>query len=174
MERVTPDSVFEKTGLDYAGPLNIKYGHIHKLIMVKSYVCVFVSLNVKAVHLELVSDLTTAACLRCFVARRCCGATMAQILLVPLESYENLLSSLSYKRPMQGEVSDLCSAQAIQWKFIPECSPNFGGLWEAAVKGFKTHFWRVVGHTKLMFEETTTVITQIEACMSVGTIIIQR
>ena len=72
MERVTPDSVFEKTGLDYAGPLSIKYGHVRKPIIVKAYVCVFISLTVKAVHLELVSDLTTAAfiaCLRRFVTR---------------------------------------------------------------------------------------------------------
>ena len=30
MERVTPDSVFERTGIDYAGPLYIKYGHTRK------------------------------------------------------------------------------------------------------------------------------------------------
>ena len=74
MERVTPDSVFEKTGLDYAGPLSIKYGH--------AYVCVFVSLTVKAVHLELVSDLTTAAFMRFVqdaVYQLWCGVTMAQI-----------------------------------------------------------------------------------------------
>ena len=41
--------------------------------IVKAYICVFVSLTVKAVHLELVSDLTTdafIACLRRFVSRR--------------------------------------------------------------------------------------------------------
>ncbi len=51
----------------------------------------------------------------------------------------------------------------IQWKFIPERSPNFGGLWEAAVKRFKTHFKKVVGSTKLTFEEATTVLTQVKA-----------
>lgn len=39
MERVTPDSVFEKTGLDYAGPLMIKYGHVRKPVIVKACVC---------------------------------------------------------------------------------------------------------------------------------------
>ncbi len=71
MERVTPDSVFEETGVDYAGPLYIKYGYIRKPTIIKAYVCVFVSLTVKAVHLELVSDLTSGAfiaCLRRFIA----------------------------------------------------------------------------------------------------------
>ena len=59
MERVTPDSVFERTGVDYAGPLYVKYGYARKPTLVKAYVCVFVSLTLKAVHLELVSDLSS-------------------------------------------------------------------------------------------------------------------
>ena len=73
IERVTPDIVFENTGVDYAGPVYTKYGYVRKPTVVKSYVCVFVSLSVKAVHLELVSDLTSdsfVAALRRFIARR--------------------------------------------------------------------------------------------------------
>ena len=72
-ERITPDSVFEHIGLDFAGPLYLKRGSTRKPIILKSYVCVFVWMSVKAVHLELVSDLSTEsfiACLRRFVARR--------------------------------------------------------------------------------------------------------
>ena len=54
----------------------------------------------------------------------------------------------------------------MQWRFIPERAPHFGGLWEAAVKSFKTHLRRVVGNVKLTFEELTTVLTQIEACLN--------
>lgn len=73
LERVTPGMVFERVGLDFAGPVYLKLGHVRKPTIVKSYICVFVALSVKAVHLELVSDLTSAAfiaCLRRFVARR--------------------------------------------------------------------------------------------------------
>ena len=72
-ERVTPGPVFEKVCIDYAGPYYIKYGSIRKPIIIKAYVCVFVSLSVKAVHLEAVSDLTTdafVATLRHFIACR--------------------------------------------------------------------------------------------------------
>ena len=61
IERLTPRPVFDNVGIDYAGPIYIKYGYICKPTIIKSYVCVFVSLSVKAVHLELVSDLTTEA-----------------------------------------------------------------------------------------------------------------
>ena len=72
-ERVTPDLVFDKVGVDYAGPIYVKYGSIRKPTVVKAYICVFVSMSVKAVHLELVSDLTSEAfiaCLRRFISRR--------------------------------------------------------------------------------------------------------
>ena len=73
IERITPSSAFDKGGVDYAGPLLVKYGHVRKSTQIKTYICGFVCLAVKAVHLELVSDLSTEAflsCLRRFISRR--------------------------------------------------------------------------------------------------------
>ena len=87
-ERITQSSVFENVGVDYAGPFYIKYGSVRKPTIVKAYVCVFVCLSVKAVHLESVTDLTTdafIAALRRFIARHenppSFGAIMGQTLL---------------------------------------------------------------------------------------------
>ena len=71
--RVVPGSVFQQVGVDYAGPFLMKLGNTRKPTMVKVYMCVFVCLAVKAVHLELVTNLTTeafSACLRRFAAHR--------------------------------------------------------------------------------------------------------
>ena len=73
IERITPGLVFDTVGVDYAGPVLIKYGRVRKPTVIKAYICVFVSLTVKAVHLELVTDLTTdsfIASLRRFIAHR--------------------------------------------------------------------------------------------------------
>ena len=43
-ERVTPDLVFDRVGVDYAGPLQLKLGSTRKPVIVESCVCVFVSL----------------------------------------------------------------------------------------------------------------------------------
>ena len=63
-ECITPDVVFKHVGLDFAGPSYLKRGSVRKPTILKSYVCVFVSMSVKAVHLELVSDLSTKSFLR--------------------------------------------------------------------------------------------------------------
>ena len=65
--------MFAAIGIVYAGPVKIKYWYIHKPTISKAYICVFVSMSVKAVHIELVSELTTEAflaCLRRLIARR--------------------------------------------------------------------------------------------------------
>ena len=172
IERVTPDLVFEKVGVDYAGPVYTKYGSTRKPTIVKTYICVFVSLSVKAVHLELVSDLTTEAfiaCLRRFIARR------GKPSLIWSDHGTNFVGAdreirefveFLENQKAQGVISTFCSSQNIEWKFIPERAPHFGGLWEAAIKSLKTHLRRIVSNVKLTFEELMTVLVQIEACLN--------
>ena len=171
-ERLTPGIVFENVGIDYAGPVYLKYGHSRKPTIIKAYICVFVSLSVKAVHLELVSDLTTdafIATLRCFIARRGKPTKIwsdhgTNFVGASREIKEVTL--FMQDQVAQGVISDFCSTQAIEWNFIPERAPHFGGVWEAAVRSLKYHIKRIIAEKKLTFEEFTTVLTQIEACMN--------
>lgn len=58
------------------------------------------------------------------------------------------------------------STNGTKWHFIPPYAPNFGGLWEAGIKSCKFHLKRVIGNHTLTFEEMSTVLTQIEACLN--------
>lgn len=40
LDRITPGIVFEKVGIDYAGPIYIKSGHVRRRTIVKAYICV--------------------------------------------------------------------------------------------------------------------------------------
>ena len=172
VERITPGSVFDKVGVDYAGPMLIKYGHVRKPTIVKAYVCVFVSLAVKAVHLELVSDLTSEAfiaCLKRFISRRGLptliwsdnGTNFVGASREIKEIYEFLRRSST-----QDAISHYLTDKGITWKFIPQHAPHFGGIWEAAVKSMKTHLKRIMGDVKLTYEEFSTILCQIEACLN--------
>ena len=171
-ERVTPDIVFDKVGVDYAGPVYIRQGYVRKPTIVKAYICVFVSLSVKAVHLELVSDLTSdafIACLRRFIARRgkpsLIWSDHGTNFVGADRELKELIEFLELQKT-NTDISHFCSSQRITWKFIPERAPHFGGLWEAAVKSLKSHLRRVTTDVKLTFEEFSTLLAQIEACLN--------
>jgi len=120
----------------------------------------------------MVSDLTTdafIATLRRFIARR---GRPVQIwsdhgsnFVGADREIKDMIKFLKQQKT-EAVVSDFCSTQNITWKFIPEHAPHFGGLWEAAVKSMKRHLRRVVSNVKLTFEELSTVLAQVEACMN--------
>lgn len=53
-----------------------------------------------------------------------------------------------------------------QWHFSPPGAPHFNGLAEAAVKSVKLHIKKTIADTKLTFEELSTLLAQIEACVN--------
>ena len=129
-------------------------------------------MSVKAVHIEVVSDLTTDAfqsCLQRFIAR--CGKPKTFMSdhgtnFVGADRELKNLTEFLQERKTQETVGKFCSSQAIQWKFVPEQAPHFGGIWEAAVKSLKTILKKVIGDVPLSFEEVTTILTQVEACLN--------
>lgn len=54
----------------------------------------------------------------------------------------------------------------MSWRFIPAGAPHMGGLWEAGVKSFKLHFRKYALGLKFTFEELSTVLSRIEACLN--------
>jgi len=74
-ERVSFSRQFTYTGMDYAGPFDIKNYTGRVCLNTKGYLLVFDCFSTKAIHLELTPDLTTekfiAASAR-FVSRRGC------------------------------------------------------------------------------------------------------
>lgn len=131
-------------------------------------ICFFV----KAVHLELVSDLTSdafIAALRRFIARRGKPSLIRSdngTNFVGANTELKQLAEFLEDQKVQNIISKFCTSQRIQWKFIPQHSPHFGGLWEASVKSMKHHLKRVTMNVKLTFEECSTVLAQIEACLN--------
>ena len=67
---------------------------------------------------------------------------------------------------MSQEIAAAIARDGVSLTFIPPRAPNFGGLWEANVKCFKTHMKKVVGETKLTFEEAYTITAMIESCLN--------
>ncbi|XP_058817006.1 uncharacterized protein LOC131680301 [Topomyia yanbarensis] len=170
-QRVIPSRPFSITGVDYAGPLYLR--PIHKRAApAKTYLCLFVCFSTKAVHLELVSDLSTQAflcALRRFIARRGRPTHIHSDNGKNFEGAKNELAELFarfYNRAEQAEIASVCAEEGITWHLTPPKAPHFGGLWEAAIKIAKKHLYRQLGSSRLTFEAMCTVLTQIEAIMN--------
>ncbi|XP_046404411.1 uncharacterized protein LOC124169753 isoform X2 [Ischnura elegans] len=168
--RVKAERPFFNTGVDCAGPLLIKSGSWRTKTKVKCYVTIFVCLASKAIHLEVVSDMTSQAflaALRRFIARR---GRCSQIYSDNGSNFVGAARELqelaeSFLAVQQSSITQDYSAQeGIQWHFIPARAPHFGGIWEAGAKSVKHHLRRVMGTNCLTFEELATLLTQIEAC----------
>ncbi|XP_054707113.1 uncharacterized protein LOC129216917 [Uloborus diversus] len=169
MSRVCPSSVFQRTGIDFAGPFLIQNSKGRGSRNTKSYICVFVCLATKAVHLEVVSDLSSKAfiaCLKRFVARR---GRPSDLFCDQGSNFYGASRELrkEFRQLMkEDDVHQFLVTDNITFHFNPPSAPHFGGIWEATVKPFKFHLKRVVGATSLTFEELATLSSQIEACLN--------
>ncbi|XP_036346425.1 uncharacterized protein LOC118755709 [Rhagoletis pomonella] len=119
-----------------------------------------------AVWMELVRDLSTGAfidALKRFIATRgipSCIWSDNATNFVGAKNELKELRNLALSEKHRSEVHNFCLSNGFDWRFIPPRSPHFGGLWEAAVKTAKQHFYRSVGSSLLGFDELRTLKTQ--------------
>ncbi|XP_024884621.1 uncharacterized protein LOC112462817, partial [Temnothorax curvispinosus] len=140
----------EHLRLHHCGPEQLLYstrvresrrrGRIH---ISKAWIAVFTCFATKAVHIELVTELTTEsflAALRRFVARRgICSKIVSDNGTNFVGAARELAEVYEFLRKEKEAIATYLARQKIEWRFIPPRSPHFGSLWEAAVKATKRH-----------------------------------
>ncbi|GFS81537.1 integrase catalytic domain-containing protein [Trichonephila clavipes] len=139
--RISPAPAFMRCGVDYAAPFQIKIIKGRGSKSFKAYIALFVCFTIRAIHLELVTDLSADA----FIA--------ALKRLFPVEENAVTYTVIAVPTCIKGHQN------------VPG-APHMGGLWKAGIKSTKYHLKRVVGETKLTYEEFETFLTQIEACLN--------
>ena len=154
---------FENVGLDYLGPLYVKEKGSDT--EEKVWVALFTCATSRAVHLELVHDMTTETFLNAF--RRFCGRRGIPSLIISdnaktFKSASNILTKLS----KETEVIDHLSSMKITWKFILEKSPWWGGFWERMVKLTKGALKKTLGKANVGVVGLQTVLVEIEAVIN--------
>lgn len=170
--RVTVSRPFYHCGVDYAGPVTLRESKRRNAHTSKAHVSVFVCLATKAMHLELVTDLTSNAficALKCFVARRGKPTLMysdnGSNFLGAHREIKEFYEFLNDKQT-QNNINQFLRDQITMWKFIPPNAPHFGGLWEAAVKSMKFHLYKIIDRAHLNYEDMLTVLYEIKAILN--------
>ncbi|XP_058817840.1 uncharacterized protein LOC131681145 [Topomyia yanbarensis] len=162
---------FQKVGLDYAGPILLKQAG-RRAVAVKGYICIFVCMVTKGIHLEAVESLSTdsfIAALHRFVSRRGVPEDMFSDNGTNFVGAKNQLHELyqMFKQQLtERKLFEFCQPRKINWKMIPPSAPHMGGIWEAGVKSAKSVLKRVCHTTTLNMVEFSTLLCQIEAVLN--------
>lgn len=170
--RVTVSRPFSHCGIDYAGPITLRESRRRNARNYKAYIAMFVCFTTKAVHIEVVNDLTSDAfigALKRFIARRDKPSHIHSDNGTNFVGAHNQLKELAKfldEEQMQIDVRHFLCNQKVSWNFIPPNAPHHGGLWEAAVKSAKHHINRIVGKSHLTYEEMLTVLCEVEAILN--------
>lgn len=171
VDRVNPRELraFNISGVDFAGPFVVRH-HMRCKQEKKVYLALFICFLSKAVHVELVTDLSTQAFLRAmgrFVSDRGNVAKMYSDNATNFVGAANVLRE-AFKMLEDGraEVEKACRKLHIEWSFIPPRTPHHGGLWEASIKLLKRIVVNIAGNLNLTEDELRTVAKQAQAIIN--------
>ena len=161
--RVRGDRAFSVTGIDFAGPFTIRA--LPGQQETKAYICLFTCTTSRAVHLELLEDLSTASFLMAFRSFISHHFQPKMVLSDNATIFESAARTLK-KIYENSEVTKYFSDCQIEWRFIPKRAPWYGGFWERLVGLTKEALKKMLGRTKLKFNEFRTIVTEIEAILN--------
>uniref|UniRef100_A0A8D8HDN4 (northern house mosquito) hypothetical protein n=1 Tax=Culex pipiens TaxID=7175 RepID=A0A8D8HDN4_CULPI len=163
---------FSNSGVDYCGPFWVRPPNKGRGNSIKIFVAIFICMWSKAVHIETVHGLTSEAfinALKRMMARR------GRIKELYCDNGRNFVGANTLLKEVNDQLKkmttepsmlDYLAEAGINFHFNPARSPHFGGLWEAAVKSFKYHLYRIMKDTVLPIDDFQTLSTQIESILN--------
>lgn len=166
-ERVRVTRCFRNVGVDYAGPITIRAKHDNRNPkLAKAYICLFVCLSTKAVHIEVAEDLTSNAFLDAFnrmVARRgnvdSCWSDNGTNFRGAYKELRQTIDIIITDPETQKKLGT-------KWHFITAVSPHQGGLWESMIKATKFYLARMTKNQIFTLPALNTLMIQIEGIMN--------
>ena len=157
-ERVIWVPLFMNVGVDHTGNFTIRDQQGRKT---KAYICLFVCATTRAVHLEVVDNLTTTSFIMCL---RCLAASKGVQSLILSDNHKTFIAGETFLLEMQQEpaVPDHLSATNIRWKHQSPRSPWMGGHFERLVRTIKASLATAISRKLLTLEEFTTIVKEAE------------
>ena len=155
---VTP---FTITRVDFTGALYVQHNSGED----KVYICLFTCATTRAVHLEVVTDLSTETFLlafRRFVSRK----SLPQIVLS--DNASTYLSAAEELKTLfeSEDLKESLSRRGVTWRFIPKRAPWYGGFWERLIGLTKMSLKKVLGRANISLLMLETLVTEIEALLN--------
>ncbi len=160
--RVDESPPFTYTGVDFAGPLHVKEANDTSS---KVWISLFTCCVTRAVHLDLVQDLSAPSFLRClkrFTARRGIPTKMVCDNGKTFKATAKILHSIV----SHGEVQRYVTGLGIKWVFNLPKAPWWGGVFERLIRSTKRCLRKIIGQARFAYDELLTAIVEVEAVLN--------
>ena len=159
------EAPFHNTGMDCFGPFSVK-AEIGRATA-KRWGIIFKCLTTRAVHLEVLAEMTTDSFLqsfRRFTGRRGRPHTLWSDHGTNFRGGEAELIK-SYNQ-MSDELKAELASQQVRFSYNPPNAPHFGGAWEREVRSVKTALNAALGAQVPKAEVFNTLLVEIEAMLN--------
>ena len=160
-ERVKWVPPFSQVGVDHTGHFTIRDKRGNRT---KAYICLFVCTTTRAMHLKVVTNLSTSAFIKCL---RRLAAAKGMPSLILSDNHRTFISGETFLLEMQQdpEVQEYMSSKTIKWKHQTPRSPwmgGGGGHFERLVRTLKASLATAISKKLLTLEEFQTIIKEAE------------
>ena len=151
-ERVSASAPFTYVGVDYFGPLFMKVNRQTQ----KVWVCIYTCLATRAIHRELMNDMTTQQFLLGFrKPNKIISDNAAQFKLA-----SDTISRLWGQILTEKDTVSYAANENIQWTFTIELAPWMGGFYERLVGIVKRSLRKAIGKVCLTSEQLLTILKE--------------
>ena len=157
------EPAFTSCGIDFAGPLFVKTQGL--VAEKKVWICLYTCSVVRAVHLDLVPNMTADAFLRSFrrfTARRGFPRRIVSDNGKTFKAADKIIHSVL----THPDVKQYSGSIGLQWCFNLEKAPWWGGLFERMIKSMKRCLRKTVGRSKLSYDELLTTLAEVEMILN--------
>ena len=121
--RVGSAKPFAVTGIDFTGTLYVK----DPIGESKAYICLFTCASTRAIHLEIVTDLSTETFLLAF--RRFSSRRSFPSVILSDNASTYLAVAEELKTPFESnDIKETLGRQGVDWRFIPKRAHGMGGF----------------------------------------------
>lgn len=152
-ERVKYDKSFAYVGIDYFGPMLVRSENGKE----KRWISLFTCLVIRAIHLEVVKDMSTEECSLAF-RRFIASKGIPELILSDNALQFRLLSEILTAKGV--------AEKEIKWKFIPQLAPWHGGVYERLVAVVKHCLKRTLQKHLVGNDQLLTIIKEVESVVN--------
>ena len=161
--RVNEAQPFSYTGVDFAGPLYVR--ETIASTSRKAWICLYTCCVTRAVHLEVVPDMTAQAFIRSFKRFTSRRGFPVRVISDNAKTFKSAAKTLAAAL-RDPEVKHYFADISVKWSFNLEKAPWWGGVFERMIQSAKRCLRKTIGNARLTYDELMTSVIEVEMILN--------